>query len=92
MPEAVWAYDFACNLSLDAIQTALNAANAKCTVHEYPGNGLFKLDGLGPLGGYKAQFEIGPQSAITRLEIEVVFRRLLGAVQAQSVTKVEPFF
>ena len=121
MPEAVWAYDFACNLSLDAIQTAFNAAGswqwrpvdsdrygeylvcrpepyggpgkyAKCTVHEYPGNGLFKLDGLGPLGGYKAQFEIGPQSAITRLEIEVVFRRLLGAVQAQSVTKVEPFF
>ena len=28
MPEAVWAYDFACNLSLDAIQTAFNAAGS----------------------------------------------------------------
>ena len=121
MPEAVWAFEFACNLSLDAIREAFNAAGSwhwrpvdsdsygdylvcrpepyasvgkyvKFRVHEYPGNGLFKLDGLDPLGGYKAQFEIAPQSAITRPEIDVVFRRLLEAVQAQSVIEVEPVF
>jgi hypothetical protein len=121
MPEAVWSYDFVCNLSLDAIQTAFNAAGSwqwrpvdsdrhgdylvcrpepyggpgkyvKFTVHEYPGNGLFKLDGLGPLGGYKAQFEIGSQSAMTRREIEVLFRHLLEAVGGRNVTEVEPFF
>ena len=28
MPEAVWAYEFACNLSLDAIREAFNAAGS----------------------------------------------------------------
>ena len=121
MPDAVWAYDFVCDLSLDAILAAFNAAgswhwrpvdsdrygdylvcrpeayegpgkSAKFRVHEYPGNGFFKLDGLGLVSGYKAQFEIGPQSAITRPEIEVAFRHLLEAVQARNVTEVEPFF
>jgi hypothetical protein len=66
--------------------------SVKFRVHEYPGNGLFKLDGLGPVSGYKAQFEIGPQSAITRPAIEVAFRHLLEAVRAENITEVEPFF
>ena len=62
------------------------------SIHVYPGIGLVRFTGLRWLGGYKAQLGLYSGSMATRPEVDAIFRRLLGAIRAEKVTEVEPFF
>jgi hypothetical protein len=110
MKKACWAYDFACDRSMQDVRTAFNAAGpwqwerrerihygyylssrpmegVWLKVHEYPGD-EGKVAGLGDKG-FKAQLEAPTDTAQT--EIDEIFRRLLRAIDATSVIRIEPY-
>ena len=111
MDKTYWAYDFACERSMQEIRAAFNAAGpwqweqrerihygdylssrptegVQLKVHEYPGGDGWVI-GLGDKG-FKAQLEI-PADSMARAEIDGIFRRLLQAIDATSVTRIEPY-
>ena len=60
-------------------------------VHEYPQIGEYgTFVGLRDKG-FSALIEIDADGVATRSEIDVVFRRLLQAINATNVTEIEPY-
>jgi hypothetical protein len=111
MDKTYWAYDFGCDLPMQDIRAAFNAAgpwqweqrerihygdylSSRPTegvwlkVHAYPGD-YGSVVGLGDKG-FKAQLEM-PVDSTAQAEIDGIFRRLLQAINATSVTRIERY-